>query len=202
MNYIKITIHVILYNHLVVVLDNSCKWTVRVINLESLLKCVISRWWLGVRKHLSWYIVSFRERFPFLLTTLTRLEIFPAFKWVIGRLGGEDTLLSHACSPVLLEKVSLLFSVHSCSQSEKTKCGETVCIPAILILMRTLSIINYVGRCLSLLCPHYPVELLKKPNLWVFFCPEILLSSTIQTIKSRQLYGKFKKEKKKICPVF
>lgn len=45
--------------------------------------------------------------------------------------------------------------------------------------------------------PPYPVELLKKLNLWGFVSPEILFSSTIQTIKSRQLCGKFKKLKKK-----
>lgn len=95
---------------------------------------------------------AFRENFLFPLKTLTLLEVFLAFKWVTERLGSEDTPLSHACSPVLLQKVSLLFSPCSCSQSGKTKCREIVCIPPILILKRTLSIISYVGGCPSLLC--------------------------------------------------
>lgn len=87
------------------------------------------------------------------LTTLTLLEVFPAFEWVTERLGSEDTLLSHVCSPVILEKLSLLFSLCSCSQSGKTKCGEIACISTMLIIMRTHSIINYVGRYSALLCP-------------------------------------------------
>lgn len=63
-NCIKITIHVILGNYLVVILDNACKRTVRVIQLGSLLKCVTSTWWLGVRKHLL-VIMHFRSSFLF-----------------------------------------------------------------------------------------------------------------------------------------
>lgn len=84
----------------------------RVINPEKSLEMCQIKVVVGVRKHLSWYIMSFGENLFFPLTTLILLEVLPAFKWMTERLGSEDTLLSHACSPVLLEKVSLLFSPH------------------------------------------------------------------------------------------
>lgn len=98
-NCIKITIHVILGNYLVVILDNACKRTVRVIQLGSLLKCVTSTWWLGVRKHLL-VIMHFRSSFLF----------FPAFLYLpqgfsttqtSERIGWEGTSLSHTHSLLL-----------------------------------------------------------------------------------------------------
>lgn len=64
----------------------------------------------------------------------------------------------------------------------------------------TPNIINCAGRCS---CPYPLVELMKKrKKMWFFFSLlEIFFCSAIQTIKSRQLFGKLKK-RKKICPLF
>lgn len=83
-------------------------------------------------------------------------------------------------------------------------------MPAILILVRTPSIINYVGRYPSLLClpfhtphpPHYPVELLRKLNLWGFcsvlkYCFPVIFKQLNPENSVESL-----KKKKKICPVF
>lgn len=135
-----------------VILDNTCKQTVRVIQLESLLKCVIS---MCVCVLGGWGVEAssrqnvFQKQLAFSPQLCICLKFFPPLRLVRERVGWEGIFLSHAHS-LLLETASLLFLSPPIShQSRKTKCGEAVYRPASPILMWTPSIISCAGHLMS-----------------------------------------------------